>query len=241
MSCSNDRSASPSGGSSLDSFAPQCRRARRGIPGLGIFAVVVFAGGTLSASARADLRPSASAKGADGSGHAVQKMAKKSGKSKDPFDVEGSSAGKGKSDDSKSGAKSGDPLDSLMNDVVADSKKGKKDSKEMDAILKDVQKSDPSTTAKKDQPASAPPLAPAEISAAMTQVKVKGNACAQRFGRSGTAELKITVSRDGKVTDVAVAGKLAGTPVAGCIEQAVKTASFRPNAGLKFDYRMDVR
>ncbi len=240
MSCSNDRSASPSGGSSLDSFASRYRRARRVIPGLGIFAVVVFAGGTLSAPARADLRASASAKGA-GSGHAVQNVAKKGGKSKDPFDGGGNSAGKGKSDESKSGGKSGDPLDSLMNDVVADSKKGKKDSKEMDAILKDVQKSDPSTTAKKDQPVAAPPLSPADISAAMAQVKVKGNACAQRFGRSGTAELKITVSREGKVTDVAVAGKLAGTPVAGCIEQAVKTASFRPNAGLKFDYRMDVR
>jgi hypothetical protein len=208
------------------------------MPGLGIFAVVVFAGGTFAAPARADLRPSASAKA--GSGRAVVTMAKKGGKAKDPFDGEGDSAGKAKADDSKSASKSGDPLDSLMNDVVTDSKKGKKDSKEMDTILKDVQKADPSTTAKKEQPASAPPLSPADISTAMAQVKVKGNSCAQRFGRSGTAELKITVSREGKVTDVAVAGKLAGTPVAGCIEQAVKTAVFRPNAGLKFDYRMDV-
>lgn len=208
------------------------------MPGLGIFAVVVFAGGTLAAPARADLRLSASAKA--GSGRAAVTVAKKAGKAKDPFDGAGDSAGKGKADDSKSASKSGDPLDSLMNDVVTDSKKGKKDSKEMDAILKDVQKADPTTTAKKDQPASAPPLSPADISAAMAQVKVKGNSCAQRFGRSGTAELKITVSREGKVTDVAVAGKLAGTPVAGCIEQAVKTAAFRPNAGLKFDYRMDV-
>jgi hypothetical protein len=208
------------------------------MPGLGIFAVVVFAGGTLAAPARADLRPSASAKA--GSGHAAVTVAKKAGKAKDPFDGEGDSGGKAKGDDSKAAGKSGDPLDSLMSDVVTDSKKGKKDSKEMAAILKDVQKADPTTTAKKDQPPSAPPLSPADISAAMAQVKVKGNSCAQRFGRSGTAELKITVSREGKVTDVALAGKLAGTPVAGCIEQAVKTAAFRPNAGLKFDYRMDV-
>jgi hypothetical protein len=206
------------------------------VPGLGIFAVVVFAGGTLAAPARADLRPSISAKA--GSGRTAVTVAKKAGKAKDPFDGEGD--GKGKADDSKSASKSGDPLDSLMNDVVTDSKKGKKDSKEMDSILKDVQKADPTTTAKKDQPPSAPPLSPADISTAMAQVKVKGNSCAQRFGRAGTAELKITVSREGKVTDVAVAGKLAGTPVAGCIEQAVKTAVFRPNAGLKFDYRMDV-
>lgn len=194
----------------------------------------------LAAPARAELSPSASP-GSAKSGRAVQTLAKKA-KAKDPFDGAGDSAGKAKADESKSASKSGDPLDSLMSDVVTDSKggKGKKDNKEMDAILKDVQKSDPTTTGKKEQPASAPPLSPADISAAMAQVKVKGNACAQRFSRAGTAELKITVSREGKVTDVVLAGKLAGTPVAGCIEQAVKSASFRPNAGLKFDYRMDV-
>jgi len=250
MACNNDRSVSPRGASSLvESFGPPRSRVGRPARGLGMLALLVFAGGSLALPARAELNVSApTGHGTARRDRPIHTMAKKAGKS----DGEGSSAGKGKStEDSKAdksakdskGSKSGDPLDSLMNDVVSDPKggKGKKDTKEMDALLKDVQKSDPAPAAKKEQPASAPPLSPADISVAMAQVKVKGNSCAQRFGRSGTAELKITVSRDGKVTDVLVGGKLAGTPVAGCIEQAAKSASFRPNAGLKFDYRMDVR
>jgi hypothetical protein len=214
-----------------------------------LLAFLVLASGSLAAPARADLAASSPVVHA-GRGHSGGALAKKATKRQEPADGEGDGAGKGKDDSSakgdksgKGGAKTGDSLDSLMNDVVSDPKNGKpkKDTKEMDALLKDVQKSDPSPAAKKEQPASAPPLAPADISAAMAQVKVKGNACAQRFGRAGTAELKITVARDGRVTDVQLGGKLAATPVAGCIEQAVKTASFRPNAGLKFDYRMDVR
>jgi hypothetical protein len=139
-----------------------------------------------------------------------------------------------------------------MADVVSDdsgssnsnsnSKSKKRDDKEMDALLKGVQKSDPAPVVKKAAPPPpAPPLSPADIKDAMAQVKVRGNVCAQRFGRGGTAELKITVGKDGKVSDVQLGGKLAGTPVADCIQQAVKSASFRPNAGLRFDYRIDVR
>jgi hypothetical protein len=197
----------------------------------------------------------------------AQKLARKAkaGKPSDPFDSSSddaaaaqSSKGKAAEDSApkpdkavpakepapKAGSKSGDSLDNLMVDVVTDNKgnKGKKqDNKEMDALLKDVQKSEPAPAAKKEPTTSAPPLSPSDISTAMAQVKVRGNACAQRFGRSGTAELKITVAKDGKVTDVKLGGKLVGTPVAGCIEQAVKSAAFRPNAGLRFDYRMDVR
>jgi outer membrane biosynthesis protein TonB len=194
----------------------------------------------------------------------VQKFARKtkSGGHSNPFDTDSddsADAQKGKAaDDSAakagkagaarepaptSGRKSGASLDNLMTDVVSDKQpnKGKKDTKEMDALLKDVQKAGPAPVAKKEAPASAPPLSPSDISTAMAQVKVKGNACAQKFGRGGTAELKITVGMDGKVTDVQLGGKLVGTPVAGCIEQAARSASFRPNAGLRFDYRMDVR
>lgn len=153
----------------------------------------------------------------------------------------------GKSAPPKAG-KSGQSLDNLMADVVSDDKtsgasKGKKrDDKEMDALLKDVQKTDPAPVVKKaPPPPPAPPLSPSDITTAMAQVKVRGKACAQRFGRGGTAELKVTVAKDGKVTNVVLGGKLAGTPVAGCIDQAVRSANFRPNAGLTFDYRMDVR
>jgi hypothetical protein len=163
-------------------------------------------------------------------------------------DAENAQGRKGKAGDDKdtgtksTGSKSGDSLDSLMNNVVTENKAGKdkKQNKEMDAILKDVQKSEPAPPPKKEAPAAAPPLSPAEISAAMAQLKARGNACAQRSGRGGTAELKITVSKEGKVTEVKVAGKIAATPTAACIEQAAKALSFRPNAGLRFDYRMDV-
>jgi hypothetical protein len=240
--------------------APPPSRARPTVRSWCTSALLVFAVGSLAAPARADLvvpGPVLPAAKTESLGRNGRALAKKANKPRQDPSGEGDSAGKGKTGDdsaakgeksgkdSKSAAKSGDSLDSLMNDVVSDpkaGKTGKKDSKEMDALLKDVQKSDPSAAApKKEQPTSAPPLSPADISTAMAQVKVKGNACAQRFGRSGTAELKITVARDGRVTEVQLGGKLAATPVAGCIEQAVKTASFRPNAGLKFDYRMDVR
>lgn len=157
------------------------------------------------------------------------------------------SAAKADKSAKESGAKSGGSLDSLMSDVVSEEKttataKGKKrDSKEMDALLKDVQKkNDAAPVVKKEEPAAAPSLSPGEISAAMGQLKGRGNACAQRLGRGGTAELKITVSKDGRVTDVKLAGKLAGTPVGTCIEQAAHGLSFRPNAGLRFDYKIDV-
>jgi hypothetical protein len=163
----------------------------------------------------------------------------------------GDSAGKGDGAGAarESGAKpggsgSGTSLDSLMADVVSEEKaKGKaKDTREMDAILKDVQKKNqPAPVVKQEEPATAPPLSPAEIGAAMSQLKARGNACAQRLGRGGTAELKITVSKDGKVTDVKVGGKVAGTPVGSCVEQAARAITFRRNAGLRFDYRIDVR
>jgi hypothetical protein len=147
----------------------------------------------------------------------------------------------GKDTGAKSGG--GGSLDNLMNDVVSEEKtKGKKhDTREMDALLKDVQKkNDSAPVVKKEEPAAAPSLSPAEIGAAMAQLKGRGNACAQRLGRGGTAELKITVSKDGKVTDVKLGGKLTGTPVGACIEQAARGLSFRPNAGLRFDYKIDV-
>jgi hypothetical protein len=215
-------------------------------------ALLLFAGAGLAAPARADLSTDNHGKAAVSSTRLQLKLAKKGAKpSAEPFDSAESSAksGKGAGDASATGtsrtrSKSGDSLDNLMNDLGSDPKAGKpkKHDREMDDLLKDVQKSNPAPVAKKKEEApAAPPLSPADISAAMAQVKVRGNACAQKFGRAGTAQLKITVSREGRVSDVELGGKLAGTPVAGCIEQAVKTASFRPNAGLKFDYRMDVR
>jgi hypothetical protein len=246
------------GSSSHDSlgFQPSTRRPAAAPPCRcrGVFVLLLLAGGGFAAPARADLSAGGPAKAGARNARPAQKLAKKGAKTVDePFDTDAPAAkpakGKGAGDSAAAGtpparAKSGESLDNLMNDVVSDTKtaKPKRHDREMDDLLKDVQKTGPAPVAKKKEEAPpAPPLSPADISAAMAQVKIRGNACAQKFGRSGTAQLKITVSKEGRVTDVELGGKLAGTPVAGCIEQAVKTASFRPNAGLKFDYRMDVR
>jgi hypothetical protein len=269
MASSNDQSASPQRGSSFLSMGVSAQCSQRPMIGWRMLTLLVLAGAGLAAPARADLAERSSESGRSSletkARPVVQQLARKAkagkatGDDVEPGagDSAGAQTGKAKAaDDSaakgdkagkepapKSAGKSGGSLDNLMNDVVSDkASKGKKaDNKEMDALLKDVQKSEPAPVAKKAEPVSAPPLAPADISAAMAQVKVRGNACAKKFGRAGTAELKVTVAKDGKVTDVQLSGKLAGTPIADCIDQAVKTASFRANAGLRFDYRMDVR
>jgi TonB family protein len=142
-------------------------------------------------------------------------------------------------------SRSSNSLDNLMADVAADSKgKGKKGvSKSIDDMLKDVQKSSPTPTAKREAPAprSLEPLSASDISKAMSTVKTRANGCAKRLRDSGTAELKITVSKSGRVSDVRVGGKVSGTPLGTCVEKAVRAAVFRPNAGLRFDYRIDAR
>ena len=140
-------------------------------------------------------------------------------------------------------AKSGDSLDELMAGVASGSKPRDKrnTSKEIDAMLKDVQKSEPAPPPKHAEPGPLPPLTAAEIAKVMADVKTHANACSKRFGQNGVADLKLTVGKDGKVTDVALRGKLADSPIAQCIAKAARGATFPPNAGLKFDYRIDVQ
>jgi len=117
----------------------------------------------------------------------------------------------------------------------------KRGDKDIDDMLKEVQRSDPAPAPKREAPAQLAALTSSDISKAMTQVKARGGDCAQRLGeKGGVAALKITVGKDGKVSAVDVTGKLANTPVAECVEKAVRTASFPPNSGLRFDYRIDV-
>jgi len=166
------------------------------------------------------------------------KVAASSGKSKSAS--ESAAAAKGEAEPKS--AKSQDSLDNLMAGGVADSKGKKRDNKDLDALLKDVQmgKSEPPAP-KHEAPAPASALSPADISRVMAGVKVRGNACAQRLGQKGIAELKITVGKDGHVTDVNVGGKIADTPLAACIDKATRVATFPASTGLKFDYRIDVR
>jgi hypothetical protein len=135
-----------------------------------------------------------------------------------------------------------DSLDNLMADVVTDSK-GKdkpRESKSLDALLKDVQKGKPEAPPKQDAPAL-PQLSQADISRVMAGVRTRGKECAKQLGQKGIAELNLVVGKEGRVTQVSIGGSVANTPLAACIEKVVRAASFPRSAGLRFDYRLDVR
>ena len=142
-------------------------------------------------------------------------------------------------------AKSGDALDDLMAGVASGSGSKPNDrrntSKEIDAMLKGVQKSEPAPPPKHTEPAPLPPLTAADIAKAMAGVKTEANACGKRFRQTGIADLKLTVGKDGRITDAALRSKLADLPIAQCIVKAARGATFPRNAGLKFDYRIDIQ
>jgi len=136
-------------------------------------------------------------------------------------------------------AKAGDSLADLIADATLDRKSKKPEGKGIDAMLKEVQKSEPQPLLKHSMPADLPSLSASQILKVMTAVKKRSSECARRLGQKGIAELKITVGKNGRVTDVELGGKLAGTPLAGCIVQVTRSASFPPNSGLRFDYKID--
>jgi hypothetical protein len=175
-------------------------------------------------------------------------------KQTDPFEAAGTAAqakreaaptSPPKSEPAPKKARSNDGRDDLMGGSAADgapAAKGKRStSREIDAMLKDVQKSDPPPPPKRSEPAALPPLIASDISKAMATVKTRANECGRSLGQKGMTELKLTVGKDGKVSNVTVAGKSAGSPLGDCVAKAARAASFPPNAGLKFDYRIDVR
>jgi len=178
--------------------------------------------------------------GADGASEPVAASASRVAR---PTSDDGAATAKPEPASKPAPAKAHDGLDNLMADVLTENKgKGKKrESKDIDAMLKDVQKGNSEPAVKREAPPPPPALTPADIAKAMTFVKARGKDCARRLGQTGVAELKITVGKDGKVTDAVVGGPLEGAPVAACIEKAARAAAFRPNAGLRFDYRIDVR
>ena len=140
----------------------------------------------------------------------------------------------------KAKAKGSESLDSLMKDGVSDKKKTGKDNKDIDSMLKEVQKPD-KPQPKKEPEKELPSLSQSDISTAMGAVKLKAHDCAVDLKAKGFAEMKITVAKDGKVTTVGIGGKLAGTPVAACVEKVTRAAKFPESKGLTFDYRLDVR
>jgi hypothetical protein len=141
--------------------------------------------------------------------------------------------------------KSGDALDDLMGGGPSGSASKPKDrrntSKEIDAMLMDVQKSLPEPPPKRAESAPLPPLTASDIAKAMAGVKSDANACGKRFKEAGRADLNLTVGKDGRIANVALRGELADSAIAPCVIKAARGASFPPNAGLKFDYRIDIQ
>ena len=67
-------------------------------------------------------------------------------------------------------------------------------------------------------------LSSGDIRTGMSAVAGKAQGC--YAGQQGTASVKLTVAPSGKVSKAAVSGAFAGTPVAACVESAVKSAQF---------------
>ena len=93
-----------------------------------------------------------------------------------------------------------------------------------DALLKEAGVSDPKKDNKPKLDKKS--LSGGDIKSGMGSVAGKAAGCYQ--GTQGTATVKLTVSPSGQVTKVSVSGVFAGTPVASCVEAAVKSASFPP-------------
>ena len=82
----------------------------------------------------------------------------------------------------------------------------------------------------------AAPLSREDIVKGMNQVMPKGRECFAQYKVPGVANVKVTVSPSGRVTNGVVTGKFAGTPSGSCVESALKGAKFPASAGLTFDY-----
>jgi hypothetical protein len=89
--------------------------------------------------------------------------------------------------------------------------------------------------------AAAGPLAKSAVVSGMNSVKPKVNACYTEFKVGGMAMVNIVIGKSGKVTSATVTGKFAGTPTGGCVEKAVKSATFPPSDGLTTQYPFVLR
>lgn len=103
-------------------------------------------------------------------------------------------------------------------------KKGGEQEPSFDALLKEAGVSDQKKEAKPVLDKKS--LTGADIKTGMGSVQSKAMAC--YAGTQGTAAVKLTVAPSGKVSKVHVTGVFANTPVASCVENAVKSATFPP-------------
>ncbi len=106
---------------------------------------------------------------------------------------------------------------------------GKKDGEEpnFDDLLKEANIS--GKTQEKKPTLEKKSLSGGDFKSGMNAVAGKAQACFA--GTQGTATVRLTVAPSGKVAKVNVSGAFAGTPVAACVENAVKNATFPPWEG----------
>ena len=69
-------------------------------------------------------------------------------------------------------------------------------------------------------------LTGAMIKQAMKPVLDAANACSDRYKISGSAKVVMTIANDGTVVEHALEGELVGTPMASCIDTAVRKVTF---------------
>jgi predicted Zn finger-like uncharacterized protein len=79
-------------------------------------------------------------------------------------------------------------------------------------------------------------LSQSDIVTAMKAVQPRIQACANQFKTPGTALANISVASGGRVSSATVTGKFAGTPTAGCVEQAARSAKFPPCQPMNFPW-----
>ena len=91
------------------------------------------------------------------------------------------------------------------------------------------------------EPAAAGPLAKSAVVSGMNGIKGKITDCYNQFKVPGMAMVNVVIGKSGKVSSATVIGKFAGTPTGGCVEKAVKSASFPPSEGLSTPYPFQLR
>jgi predicted Zn finger-like uncharacterized protein len=87
----------------------------------------------------------------------------------------------------------------------------------------------------------AAPLSKSAVVAGMNSVKGKVAACYNEYKVPGMAMVNVVIGKNGKISSATVTGKFAGTPTGGCVEKAVKSASFPPSEGLSTPYPFQLR
>ena len=105
--------------------------------------------------------------------------------------------------------------------VVTKAGSGKEGDPDFDALLKEAGVSKDKVVKPKLDKTS---LTGGDFKSGMNAVRGRAQACFN--GTQGTANVKLTIAPSGQVSKAAVSGVFAGTPVAACVEAAVKGATF---------------